>query len=183
MKLIIITWLPATWKTSLWYKISEEFNLPFYSKDTFKEIIFDYIWTKEEIWKNKIAKASYEILYCILEQNLKVDNSIIVESNFIPEFSDKVFNNFKKKYKFDILQIKCETEWKILFERFKERSFWEDRHPWHDDKNNIDAWKDIMLEWKLESLNIWWKLIKLDTSNFEDVKYDVLYSDINEFLK
>jgi len=67
MKLILINWLPATWKTSLWEKISKKIKLPFFSKDAYKELIFDYIWNKKEIWKEKISKCSYKILYHILE--------------------------------------------------------------------------------------------------------------------
>ncbi len=180
MKLIIINWLPATGKTTLWKKISEKLNLAFFSKDAIKEIIFDYIWDKKEIWKQKISKASYWIFYYIFEQNLKVWNSMILESNFIPEFSNKIFLDFLKKYDFDIIQIFCETEGNILFERFKKRSLWEDRHSWHDDKNNIEIWKDTFINWDLEPLNIPWKLIKLNTTDFEKIDYEGLYEEIGK---
>ena len=183
MKLIVITWLPCTGKTTLWKQLSEKYNLPFYSKDAIKEIMFDFIWSKKEVWKEKLSKSWYEILYYILEQNLKTNNNIILESNFIPEFSNKVFNDFKQKYDFDIFQIMCNTKWEVLFKRFKERSFWINRHPWHDDKNNIKSWKSILLKWKIDSLDIWWELCNLDTTDFSKINYDYLYKWINKFLK
>jgi predicted kinase len=182
MKLIIITWLPATWKTTLWQKISHKYKLPFFSKDTIKEIMFDFIWSKEDIWKEKISQSSYEILYHILEQNLIADNSVILESNFIPEFSNRVFNKLREKYSFDILQIKCNSQWEVLFERFRERSLWLDRHEWHNDRNNIEAWKETLLDWRIEALDIWWELINLDTTNFENINYKTLDCRIEIFL-
>jgi hypothetical protein len=44
-----------------------------------------------------------------LEQNLKAEKNIIIESNFIPEFSNVVFKKFLEKYDFELLQIFCKT--------------------------------------------------------------------------
>ncbi len=56
----------------------------------------------------------------------------------------------------------------------------EDRHSWHDDKNNIEIWKDTMINWDLEPLNIPWKLIKLNTTDFEKIDYEGLYEEIEK---
>ena len=66
--------------------------------------------TETDIHLHPIRGCSYKLLYYVLEQNLKANTSIIVESNFISEFSNKVFNEFTMKYSFDIIQIMCETE-------------------------------------------------------------------------
>jgi len=182
MKLIIITWLPWTGKTSLWKKISEDFRIPMYSKDSFKEIIYDCIWKKDVIGNIKITQAAYQILYHILEQNFKSDKSIILESNFYKDFSEKVFLEFKNKYIFDILQIKCITEGKALFERFKNRSFSGERHSWHDDVNSIDHFKEIALKWDFDKLDIWWIFTEIDTTNFERINYWELYNKLDIFL-
>jgi hypothetical protein len=81
------------------------------------------------------------------------------------------------------LQIFCKTNWEILFERFKKRSFWIQRHPWHDDKNNLYFWKEIMLNWDLDPLDLPGKLMQLDITDFEKIDYNNLFSEIKNFLK
>ena len=185
MKLIIITWLPWTWKTSLAQKISEKLNIPYFVKDDFKEILYDEIWYSTQEEKRIFEVASLKVLYYIFEKFLKTNTSIILEANFYSEFSTKVFNDFKNKHDFDIFQIKCITEWKVLFDRFKKRavSIW--RHKWHWETTPevINKWKPLFLEWKFEKLHIWGTYIELDTTNFEKIDYKILYDDINEFLK
>lgn len=180
MKLILINWLPATWKTSLWKIISEKLKIPFYSKDSFKEIIFDSIWGKKELWREKIAQASYDFLYFIIEQNMKTNTTIIAESNFDSHFSTRVFKKFQEKYSFEIIQIKCFTSWKINFERFKERAFSKQRHIWHDDKENIEKWKGILTKADFDIMDIWWDLLEINTTDFDKINYSEIYNLITK---
>ncbi len=180
MKLIIITWFPASGKTTLAKKISEKLKIPFYSKDSFKEILYDEIWY--DTWEEKkiFEITALKILYHIFEKYLIKNNSIILEANFYSQFSTKVFNDFKEKYDFDIVQIKCVSEWKILLKRFKERAFSKERHQWHKDNNMemIEKWTPIFLKWEWDKLHIWWKYIELDTNDFEKIDYEKLYEKI-----
>lgn len=69
--LILITGHPCTGKTTLGKRLAEELNLPFVSKDDFKELLFDTLGWKDREWSKKLGTASYTILYHVAESILK----------------------------------------------------------------------------------------------------------------
>lgn len=117
--LIIITGLPGTGKTTLAKKLAKKFNLPLLCRDEIKEMLFDNLGWKDREWSKKIGKSSYAIFYFFIKFLLKINASFIIETNFDPKFANIKFNELTKKYNFSSLQIRCTTDKKILFERFK----------------------------------------------------------------
>lgn len=180
--LIIITGFPGTGKTSLGKKISNKFDLPFVSKDAFKEILFDVLGTKDREWSKKIGMAGYDILYHITEENLKANKSLVIETNFDPNFANKKIYEFNEKYNFTPFQIRCITDGKILFQRFKERSNDSERHGGHCDNDNLEEWRPVLEKGKLESLEINGETFDIDTTDFKKINYPELFAKIKENL-
>jgi adenylate kinase family enzyme len=177
-KIIIISGAPGTGKTTLAKKISSEFKLPLLSKDSIKETLFDSLGIKDREWSRKLGIISYQLLYQTIELLLQTDKTFIVESNFKPEFDDQKFNNLKNKYNFEILQIICETKGEILLERFKKRSESGERHPGHVDHLNYDEFKDTLLKKDYPPLNIGGEVLKVDTTNFDQIDYLLIFEKI-----
>lgn len=176
--LIIISGLPCTGKTTLGRKIAKEFRLPFISKDDIKESLFDDLgWTDRE-WSKKIGAASYKLLYYYMDSLLSAGIPFIVESNFKPEFENEKFLNLKEKYGFEPFQILCKTNGEILLERFKARSESGTRHPGHVDHLNYEEFKEPLLKGRLDNLNIGGKVFDIDTTDFNTINYDALFSAI-----
>jgi len=182
MFLIIITGLPGTGKTTLGKKIAKEFQLPFVSKDNFKELLFDVLGCKDRDWSRKIGMASYDILYHITEENLKANKSLIVETNFDPKFANKKFLELKEKYNFIPFQIRCITNGEVLFERFKKRANSTERHPGHLDGDNLEEFKPSIQKGKIEALEIGGNVFDIDTTNFEDIDYKKLFDSIKSTI-
>lgn len=175
--LIIITGLPGTGKTTLGKKLAEEFRLPFIHKDGIKELLFDGLGWKDREWSKKIGGLSMDLLYYITESILKAGKSLIVESNFNPKFSDKKFLDLKEKYDFAPFQVRCITDGEILFDRFAKRAN-SDRHQGHIDSGNIEEWRPILLQGKIEALNIGGEIFDIDTSDFSKLDYAGLIAAI-----
>lgn len=176
--LIIITGLPGTGKTTLGKKLAEEFNLPFICKDDIKELLFDNLgWEDRELSK-KIGASSYDLLYYIMEQILSAKKSLIIETNFNPKFANQKFLELKEKYNFVPFQIRCIADGEILFDRFKKRANSNDRHPGHVDSGSLDEWKPILLQGKIEALNIGGEIYDIDTSDFDKIDYRNLVNAI-----
>lgn len=176
--LIIISGPPCTGKTTLGKKIAGEFYLPLISRDDIKESLFDSLGIKDREWSKKLGFASYKILYQILDQLLQAEQSLILESNFKPEFDDERFLDLQKKYDLEILQIMCKTDGKILFERFKKRSESSERHPGHVDDQNYDEFKDVLLKGEHRALNIGGKVFDVDTTDFDSIDYNSIFNAI-----
>lgn len=122
--------------------------------------------------------ASYGLLYYITEANLKAGKSIIVETNFHPILSTEKFLDMKKKYDFEPFQVRCITDGEILLDRFEKRANSDERHPGHVDSISSDEWRPMLLQGKIEALDIGGKIFDIDTSDFDKVDYAKLISDI-----
>jgi len=178
ISLIIITGLPGTGKTTIGKKLAEEFHLPFICKDDIKELLFDGLGWQDREWSKKIGGASYDLLYFITESLLKAKKSLIVETNFNPKFANKKFLDLKNKYDFVPFQVRCVTDGKILLDRFIKRANSGDRHPGHVDGWSLDEWRSILLQGKIEALNIGGEIFNMDTSDFNKVDYNKLVGAI-----
>lgn len=165
--LIIITGLPGTGKTTLGKKLATELRLPFISKDEIKESLFDNLGWQDRDWAKKIGGASLELLYFFTEAILKTGQSLIIETNFNPQFANPKILALKEKYSFLPIQIRCITDGKILFERFSLRAHSTDRHPGHIDSASLEEWKPILLSGKIEPLKVGGKFMDFDTTDFK----------------
>lgn len=181
--LIIITGLPGTGKTTLGKKLAKEFRLPFICKDDIKEILFDSLGWQDREWSKKIGGLSYDLLYFITESLLKVEKSLIVETNFNPKFANKKFLDLKGKYDFVPFQIRCITDGEILLDRFTKRANSNERHPGHIDNGSLNEWRSILLQGKIETLNIGGEIFDIDTNDFNKVNFNELVNTIKLAIK
>lgn len=180
--LIIISGPSCTGKTTLSKIIARELTLPIISRDDIKESLFDSLGILDREWSKKLGSASYQVLYKTTDSNLKVGSSIILDSNFKPEFDTKRFLDLKKKYDFSTIQIMCKTNGEILFERFKRRSESGLRHPGHVDDKNYNEFKEDLLKGGFEPLDIGGKVFEVDTSDFDSIDYDEILRMIKSLI-
>ena len=156
--------------------------MPFFCKDNIKELLFDGLGWQDREWSKKIGGASYDLLYFITESFLKVGKSLIVETNFNPKNATEKFLDFKKKYDFTPIQIRCIADGEILLDRFTKRANSPDRHPGHIDSENLEEFRPMLLQGKIEALNIGGELFDIDTTDFDKVDYDGLIKNIYSII-
>jgi predicted kinase len=180
--LIIISGPSSTGKTTLAKAISQKFNLPLITKDNLKEILFDTVGWKDRPWSQKIGLASFAIMHYLLDTLMTTGQSLIIEGNFKPEFESDPITSRLKSFNYTSLQIMCQCDGQILFERFKQRSESGERHPGHCDTGNYDEFKDILLKGKFEPLNIDGKIITFDSTNLDHLDYQGVFDQISSFL-
>lgn len=180
--IVIITGLPCTGKTTLGQFLSPRLGLPFLSKDAIKESLFDSIGWSDRAWAKKLGVAAYRIFDYFIEQTLRVDGSIILESNFKPQFDTSKFQRWQADYGFRAVQIECFANGDVLFERFKARALSGARHPGHDDANNLDEFKTVLAPGKSGFLNIDGRRIEVDTTDFSAVDYEAISRAVHREL-
>ena len=181
LTLIIITGLPCTGKTTFGKNLSEEIGFPFISKDNIREILFDNFGWSDQYIQKRISKANHDLLYYFVEQNLKVDQSVIIENVFKPEKAENRINKLKKRYCFNIIQIRLIAKGQTLYSRFKERAN-SKRHPGHGDIERLEEWKSYLMRGMVEPLQVGGDLIDIDTNDFENVDFETALDAIKSAI-
>lgn len=176
--LIIVSGPPCSGKTTLAKSIAQKFNLPLITKDSLKEILFDTVGWKDREWSKKIGSASFSIMHYILDSLMATGQSIIIEGNFKTEFESQHLSPRLNKYNYRSVQIMCQCDGQILFERFKQRSESGNRHPGHCDTGNYDELKESLLLGKYPPLALKSKIIIFDSTNLDNLNYDLIFDQI-----
>lgn len=181
--LIIITGLPCTGKTTIARELSKLHELPVFSKDDFKELMFDHLGYSNREQSKAYGKATYPILYHLADQMMAAKKPFILESNFSREFGSEPLSNLKEKYgyKVVILDVQCDGE--VLFQRFLKRSESGKRHPGHNDQGNADEFKESLLRGKQDILDIEAKVFHINTTNLTEIDLSVVNEYIYQNLK
>jgi len=179
--LIIITGLPGTGKTTIARKIANAFNLPLIIRDDIKETIFDAVGWSDREWSKKVGLSSYKLLYYFLDEIMKTGKSLIVETNFATERDSASLQERVVKYNYDPLQIVCQCEGEVLYERFKNRSESEERHPGHGDHLNYAEFKETLLK-PYAPLAVVGEEIIFNTTDLKKLDYETVLKRIEEFL-
>lgn len=180
--LIIVIGQPCTGKTTFSRLLSQELCIPYFSKDYFKETLFDELGYSDRDWSKKVNNPSYKFLYEIADQLLRTKYSVILDSNFNSEIDSPKIENICKKNNCQAIQIIFQTDGQILFERFKKRSESNERHPGHCDHNNYDEFKKKLLKGSIDQLNIDSKILKIDTTDFEKVDFKQVIDEVKTLL-
>ena len=183
LNIIILNGLPATGKTTLGRQVAKELELPFISKDDFKETLFDTLGYSDREWSEKIGAAGFKLMYNAVESQLKANKSLVVETYFNPKYDEKKFEELQKKYNAKIIQIFCKCDGTVLFERFKKRVESGERHKGYDDKNALPIWKTIMQNNDLQPLNINGETIVVNTTDFEKIDLGVIMKIVKNDIK
>ena len=179
--IIVITGPPGTGKTTLGRMLEARYNLPLLYRDGIKELLFDHIGWSDTEWSKKLGIASYKLLLYSMELLFQTKQPFIVESNFYPEFNEKDLKEIIEKYSYKTLQIHCNAKNETILKRFRTRSYTTERHPGHGYLGN-----DELLD-RLENnawgvLNIDSTILSLDTTNFSEINYNEIFSEIDFLL-
>ena len=181
MILIVISGLSCSGKSALAERISAELKLPYFSKDMFNELMFDKIGCSDRQWSQKLGRAAYDILYLIAEKLLAAGQSLILESNFKPEYDKPRFEKIIDKFPIKVVEVLCFAEGRILFERFKERALSGKRHPGHVDHLCLEEQEKILAKGRAEPLGLG-EVIEVETSDWQKVDNEEVLSRIGQII-
>ncbi len=182
-KLILITGLSCTGKTTIGEKISKKFNFPLISRDNIKESLFDSLGYKDRKWSKKLGSASYDLLFDFIEKLLSTKYTLIVETNFNPKLHNKKLKKLKKKYNTYIIQLYCYADDKVILDRFRKRWKSGKRHPGHVDHISIKELGQGLAKKEYRLINVGDKIIKVNTNNFKKINYKNLFKEIKSKIQ
>ena len=180
--LIIITGIESSGKSFIARHLSEDLNLPFFSKDIIKEKLFDTIGYKDRSWSQTLGKSSLAILFQTAEELLRHGKSLIIESNFNPKLAKTDFENIFKNVSVKFFQIICYADGQEIYRRFKERVDSGGRHPGHCDDINQFEFKDRLLKGGKFPIDVEGEKYEIDTTDFSKVNLDSLALELKKYI-
>lgn len=181
-KLILVTGAPATGKTTLAKRIAERFALPLICKDDIKEILFDTVGWSDRAWSRKLGIATYGVMYYVLKSQLLAGRSLVMESDFRPEFDEPKLLQLKKEFSFHLFSLHCHADTQVVLARFQERVNGQQRHPGHVDTENYKIFTAEMLAKDFPNFTIGEDAYELNTTDFAAIDYEGLWKRITAFL-
>lgn len=135
---VIVTGAPASGKTTIGTRLAADLHLPYFSKDGFKETLFDTLGWEDRAWSSRLGTASFQLLYHALEAELAAGRSVMMEANFNPAISSGEFRAVQERFPFTPVQVVCTAALELLERRFLERHEAGLRHPGHVDEQVLN---------------------------------------------
>ena len=180
--LIIVLGLPGAGKSTLSQRLADHFLLPLVQKDMIKETLCDVLECATLSQSQLYGRASMVLLYQFAEVILKRGQSCLIESTFHPQFSIPDLLKLQQRCPFFPLQIYCRAEIAVAAERVKQR--WESgqRHRGHmEHMRTFDPKLPIPASY-LQPLPLDGHIIEVDTTDFEMIDYERLFTQIQLVL-
>jgi predicted kinase len=179
---VIVTGPPGIGKTTLAKRLSHRFRLPAFFKDQLKESLFDSLGWRDREWSRQLGMASYRLLEMLLESQLAVGQSCVIESNFRPEFDAPAFQRLQNRYGCRFVQVVCQADPETIIRRFLDRVERGDRHPGHVDQANFSEHVQTIRNWNRQPLPVQGDVVMVSLNDFSAVDYAVVDGVIGRAL-
>lgn len=179
--LLIISGAPASGKTTLGGRLASDLRLPFFTKDGFKERLFDHLGWHDREWSSRFGVVGYALLYYAIGACLAAGQSVAVESNFRSEVASSEFLRLRQQFPFLPIQVLCWAPEAVLRARFRERGGM--RHPGHvDEQVSDDDLRSVLRGGRYEPLAIDGTLIEVETTHPEEIGYSAILAQIRSVM-
>jgi predicted kinase len=179
-KVILVAGHSAAGKSTFARKLSQALKIPCFCKDTVKEAMADGFGSDSEMLQKRGSSAAISLMLHILECFLQTEKVCILESNFFPPQNEQI-ESLLAKYGASCLTFLFDGNMEILWERYENRE--SERHWVH---NFVGQSKDRFINGAIRAgvgdFHVG-KTVKVDTTDFNKVNYDELFSVAREFLE
>lgn len=144
-------------------------RLPVFTKDGFKETLFDTLGWDDLAWSKRLSVASFALLYQVLAAELAAGRACLVEANFRADLAAADLRSLRAQHPFDLVQLLCRTDPAVLVARLQRRSAGRERHPGHLDPEWAPALAPETVLWRAEPLDLPGVVIEVDTTDWASV--------------
>ncbi len=132
-RLILVTGLPGTGKSTLARAIASRYRVPILCKDTIKEPLLDRIGAADRAGSRRLSDASFAIMFGLARECLKAGVDLVLEGNFRPGEHEEPLQASMVDFAVEVAQVLCRTTESVRVARLKARAADPSRHPGHRD--------------------------------------------------
>ena len=175
---LIVGGAPGTGKTTLARKLAPALGLPLIARDDLKESLFETLgWSTVE-WSQQLGRATYELVYLLIERLLEAQCSLLVETPFDPDWANPRFQALRARHPFQPAQVILSTPADLLRQRYARRVDNGERHPGHVDRLRLGQFEPVALGQRNRSLDLDGPVYHIDTSDFAALDFDGLVKQL-----
>jgi predicted kinase len=128
-RLIIVTGLPATGKTTFARRLATALHVPLFTKDAIKEPLIECLGAADAAQSRKLSDASFAVLFALTRELEAAGMDAVLEGNFRPGEHEHALGSSSVR----IAQILCELTESERLARLGARAADSTRHPGHRD--------------------------------------------------
>jgi len=138
--LVLISGMPATGKSTLAVELADQLGWPVFTKDTFKELLFDAADHDEtafdETESERMGAQSIALLLTIADSLVGANVNVVLEGNFRADLTADQIEPFLARA--DVRHVYCALHPDRIVERYAKRLEQDERHPVHVDTGDAD---------------------------------------------
>jgi predicted kinase len=176
--LIVVTGRPAAGKSTLATWLGQQLAFPVISKDEIKEVLFNQLGWQDREWSKALGRASVELMYFFAQTQLEIGQSAILDNAFHPDLASAKLQALSRLHGVCTLQIICDADGRVLFERFKCRAESGIRHEGHVDAQSLDEFETRLKQETSLKLDIEGQALRVDTTDWATVCYEDILNEI-----
>jgi predicted kinase len=137
-RLLIITGLPGTGKTTLARDLAKRHGLALICKDTIKEPLMDICAAEAAtISSRELSNIAFAVMFCLTRELLARGQSLILEGNFRTGEHERPLLAALPADSPTIVQVLCSADEEERRARLLQRTADPDRHPGHRDAQQL----------------------------------------------
>lgn len=137
---ILVSGMPASGKSTLAQQLAAELGVPFFSKDDFKEVLFDaggYIEASmDESTSERFGAQAIALLFDIAQRLIEAGVSVVLEANFRADLTATEIEPIRALA--TVRQVICQAPVPEILDRFETRQESDERHPVHAGLDDVD---------------------------------------------